>query len=55
MDGKIITNLVINMTDFEIDENKKIIVVQGYFYFQGQKYVIENKEIYHAIKGGLNG
>lgn len=55
MESKIITNLVINMTDFEVDENKKIVVGRGYFYFQGRKYVIENKEIYHAEKGGLNG
>lgn len=50
MDGKIITNLVINMTDFEVSEDKKIVVLQGYFYFQGKKYVIENKEIYHDAK-----
>lgn len=55
MENKIIKNIVINMTDFEIDDNKQMIVVCGYFYFQGQKYEIVNKEIYHAHKGGLNG
>lgn len=51
MEGKIIVNLVINMSDFAVDDNKKITVIDGSFYFQGQKYVIVNKEIYHDQKG----
>lgn len=39
--NKLMVNLCINIDDFET-EDKKIIVKKGYFYFQGQKYFIEN-------------
>lgn len=42
--NKIMVNLCINIDDFET-EDKKIIVKKGYFYFQGQRYFINDKKI----------
>lgn len=43
--NRIMTNLCINIEDFRFDENKKIIAKSGWFYFQGQRYLIENEKI----------
>lgn len=47
MEAKIIVNLVISAEDFEKTEKGRMEIISGYFYFQGQKYTIVNKEIYH--------
>ena len=42
--NKIQTTIYITATDVDI-KDKKIIAVNGEFYFQGKKYLIKNKEI----------
>lgn len=42
--NKIQTSIYINATSVDV-ENNKIMVLHGDFYFQGQKYTIENGKI----------
>lgn len=43
--NKIMTNLCINIEDFIFNEERKISVKKGWFYFQGQRYLIDNFKI----------
>lgn len=43
--NRMMFNICINVEDFETNEDKKIVVKKGYFYFQGQRYLIEDKKI----------
>lgn len=44
--NKIQQTIYITATEIDVEpENKKLIVVNGEFYFQGKKYIIANKEI----------
>ena len=46
--NKIQTSIYITANDVNV-ENNKIIVINGEFYFQGTKYLIRDKKIYHEI------
>lgn len=46
--NKIQTSIYITANDVKV-ENNKIIVINGEFYFQGTKYLIHDKKIYHDI------
>lgn len=43
---KLQQTIYITATEIDVEsESKKLIVVNGEFYFQGKKYLIANKEI----------